>query len=166
MRCRVLTFVLSLLIAGSASAQSDSSEVPARSHLAPNGGVNFQRHMYWEAGLQWAHLEDGGPCTTPVYTAYKAGIEYMDAPAGRIIAPKLGASAEFYFLAFRGSFAGYSQGTRFDPRAILEVGLSLPLCLMQFTYGWNIPLSTHAIDEVTPHRFGIAINLDRKILGP
>lgn len=156
-------FVLGLVEVVGARAQRDSTATSARFHLAPYAGVNFQRHMFWEAGLQWAHIEDGSPSTTPTYTAYKAGIEYQDTPNGRIIAPKVGASAEFYFLAFRGSLAGYSQGARFDPRAIVEVGLSVPLCLVQFTYGWNIPLGTDRIDEVTPHRFGITINLDRKI---
>lgn len=165
MRCRFLALAFALLFAGGASAQSDSAEASGRFHLAPYVGVNFQRHMFWEAGLQWAHFEDGGPCTTPVYTAYKAGVEYKDSPAGRIIAPKVGASTEFYFLAFRGSLAGYSQGSCFDPRAIVEVGLSVPLCLVQFTYGWNIPLGEDRIDEVTPHRFGIAINLDKRIIG-
>ena len=150
------------LIASAVSAQSDGA---ARFGLAPYAGVNFQRHMFWEAGLQWAQYDEGGSCSTPTYSAFKAGIEYMDAPTGRIIAPKVGASAEFYFLAFRGSVAGYAQGERVDPRAILEVGLSVPLCLVQFTYGWNIPLSGDRIDEVTDHRFGIALNLDRRILG-
>lgn len=145
------------------NAQCDSSDRSGCFHLAPYVGINFQQHRFWEAGLQWARFDSGSPCSTPTYVAYRAGIEYSDAPEGRILAPKIGASGEAYFLAFRGSIAAYMQNGLVDARAIPEIGFSLPLCLMQITYGWNIPLTQDRVGEVTSHRFAISISLDRRI---
>lgn len=104
MRSRSWLIALSACSVLGASAQSDSTECYDCFRLAAYAGVNFQKHMFWEAGLQWAQYDGGSPCSPPSYVAYRAGVEYFDASNGRTIAPKIGVSGEA-LLAFKNLFA-------------------------------------------------------------
>jgi hypothetical protein len=141
------------------------SREPEQWHWVPSIGMVFNDRNMIEAGLLLSRHSYGSSCSDfPANGAYRAGVEYSDAGPAPIIAPKLGVDRDFVFIATRLSLVDYIQRDSHDLRLVPEIGFSFGPGLASILYGWNIALTDEPNPTIPPHRFAVALNLDRRLV--
>lgn len=74
------------------------------------------------------------------------------------IAPKVGAELNLVLISAKMSFINYTDFKYYEPKITPEIGLSI-VGVLNFTYGYNIPLSKKRIEHVPTHRFSVILNI-------
>jgi hypothetical protein len=74
------------------------------------------------------------------------------------IAPKVGAEFNFFFISAKMSLINYTDFKHYEPKITPEIGLSI-VGFLNFTYGYNIPLSQRRMENVPTYRFSVILNI-------
>ena len=78
------------------------------------------------------------------------------------IAPKIGYEFSYTVFSLRLSAVNYFQNGNSEFRILPEVGISA-LGWLNLTYGYGIPFNNGNLNNVSHHRVGLSINLDRRL---
>jgi len=127
----------------------------------------FDKHNDWIIyfGGAWgkdALLGDVGVMTGAAIenigiVGYKAGTEFS-LKDKFFIAPKVGIEFDYAFISAKASFINYTDFKHYEPKITPEIGLSA-LGFVNFTYGYNISLTSRRMENVPTHRLSLTINI-------
>lgn len=133
-------------------------------HLGARLGYNvgFKGENTAELGLAWIFFKRrmGNPAyVAPLgYWGLSTTVEGTMLEDKLLIAPRIGIEGHFLLISTRLTAACYLKEGKQDYRFSPEIGVGLFGFVVTYA-SWNIPLQATTIEEVSPFRLAIAVNL-------
>jgi hypothetical protein len=151
-------FVSGLLLARLCAEARDYGT--SKYKLIPSPGVSLQNSAFVELNLMYAQTADNH--TGLGIRGARLGIETNFRSDDYTFGTKLGYEISALFFCFRGSVAGYIDGSKhLDLRLLPEIGLSF-FGLASLTYGYGLPTLEHE-SAVGRNRVALTFNLSRDL---
>jgi len=158
--------ILVVLISTYSYSQSNKKESNFGIIFSP--GYTIQGNSFLDLNLLFGNVNVQENVKLPpllTYSGLRIGLESnLRFNEDYVIAPKIGYEHNIMLFTFRGSVINYFQNDQSELRVLPEIGLSL-FTLVDFTYGYGIPINNAELNNVSNHRFTIRINLNKKLNG-
>ena len=117
-------------------------------------GLSKQKSLLGEFDLTFAKIDNGKYKLWGPFLGVETNFNFNN----WILGPKAGFEYGTSFFILRGSFINYFDKEGSDLRMLPEAGISL-LGILNFTYGYSIPLTNFESNKLGNHRIGFFISL-------